>query len=56
MRNRMGVWDRADRDPQFKALVNMLTAWMMQNTEVTPTELREEIGRASCRERVYVLV
>ena len=55
MRNRMDVWDRAERDPQFKALVDMLTAWMMQNTEVTPTELREAVMCAASNVELYTM-
>lgn len=55
MRNRMGVWDRFERDPQFKALVDMLTAWMMQNTEVTPTELREAAMCAASNVELYTM-
>ena len=55
MRNRMDVWDRAERDPQFRALVGMLTAWMMQNTEVTPTELREAAMCAASNVELYTM-
>ena len=41
MRNRMDVVDRAERDPAFKALVDLLTSWLMQHPDCTPTELRE---------------
>ncbi len=41
MRNRMDVVDRAERDPAFKALVDLLTAWLMNNPDYTPSELRE---------------
>ena len=41
MRNRMDVVDRAERDPAFKALVQMLTAWLIDHSDYTPTELRE---------------
>ena len=41
MRNRMDVVDRAERDPAFKALVNLLTAWLMDHPDYTPSELRE---------------
>ena len=41
MRNRMDVVDRAERDPAFKALVQMLTAWLIDHPDYTPTELRE---------------
>ena len=41
MRNRMDVLDRAERDPAFKALVQLLTAWLIDHPDYTPTELRE---------------
>ncbi len=41
MRNRMDVIDRAEQDPAFKALVQMLTAWLIAHPDYTPTELRE---------------
>ena len=41
MRNRMDVVDRAEQDPAFKALVQMLTAWLIAHPDYTPTELRE---------------
>lgn len=41
MRNRMDVIDRAQRDPAFKALVQLLTAWLIDHPDYTPTELRE---------------
>lgn len=41
MRNRMDVVDRADRDPAFKALVQLLTAWLIDHPDYMPTELRE---------------
>lgn len=41
MRNRMDVVDRAERDPAFKALVQLLTAWLIDHPDYTPTELRE---------------
>ena len=41
MRNRMDVVDRAERDPAFKALVQMLTAWLIEHPVYTPTALRE---------------
>jgi hypothetical protein len=37
----MDVVDRAERDPAFKALVDLLTAWLMDHPDYTPTELRE---------------
>lgn len=48
-RNRMDVRDRFENDPQFKALVDLLTAWLMQNPNVTPTELREAAMLAAYR-------
>lgn len=41
MRNRMDVLDRAERDPAFKGLVHLLTAWLLDHPDYTPTELRE---------------
>ena len=41
MRNRMDVVDRAERDPAFKALVDLLTAWLINHPDYTPSELRE---------------
>ena len=41
MRNRMDVIDRTQRDPAFKALVQWLTAWLIDHPDYTPTELRE---------------
>ncbi len=41
IRHRMSVIDRCQTDPQFKALVDMLTAWLLEHSDFTPTELRE---------------
>ena len=41
MRHRMSTIDRCQQDPMFKALVDMLTAWLMEHPDYTPTELRE---------------
>ena len=41
MNTRMHVLDRFDHDPAFRALVDMLTAWLMQHQDYTPTEMRE---------------
>ena len=41
MRNRLDVIDRTQRDPAFKALVQLLTAWLIDHPDYTPTELRE---------------
>lgn len=41
MRNRMDVVYRAEQDPAFRALVSMLTAWLIAHPDYTPTELRE---------------
>lgn len=41
MNNRMSVVDRFQNDPQFKALVDLLTAWLLEHQDFTPTELRE---------------
>ena len=39
--NRMDVVDRVQRDPAFRALVQMLTAYLIDHPDFTPTELRE---------------
>jgi hypothetical protein len=38
---RFDVQDRFQNDPQFKYLVDMLTAWLIDHPDFTPTELRE---------------
>lgn len=39
--HRMDVLDRFENDPAFRALVELMTSWLMQHSEFTPTELRE---------------
>lgn len=55
MRNRMDVWDRFACDPQFKALVDMMTAWLMDHPEFTPTELREAVMCAASNVELYTM-
>ena len=55
MRNRMDVQDRFERDPQFKALVDMMTAWLMSHPEFTPTELREAVMCAATNVELFTL-
>lgn len=55
MRDRMGVQDRFENDPQFGALVNMLTAWLMAHPDYTPTELREAAMSAAMRAEMMTL-
>ncbi len=49
MKHRMDVQDRFQHDPQFKALVDSLTHWLMSNPSCTPTELREAAMLAAHR-------
>lgn len=49
MRNRMDVLERFDRDPAFRALVDMLTAWLLQHRDFTPSEMREAAMCAASR-------
>ena len=49
MRNRMDVLERFDRDPAFRALVEMLTAWLLQHQDFTPSEMREAAMCAASR-------
>lgn len=53
-RTRMDVYERFDRDPAFRGLVDFLTAWIMQNPTFTPTELREAAMVAATRAELYV--
>ncbi len=46
---RMDVMDRLENDPAFKGLVDMLTAWLLQHADFTPTELREAAMLAAHR-------
>ena len=55
MRNRMDVMDRVEHDPQFKALVEMMTAWLMSHPEFTPTELREAVMCAATNVELFTL-
>lgn len=55
MRNRMDVADRFERDPVFKAVVDMLTAFLMDHPDMTPTELREAAMCAATRVEVVTL-
>ena len=48
-RNRMDVRDRFENDPQFHALVEMITAWLLAHPDFTPTELREAAMLAAAR-------
>ena len=53
-RTRMDVFERSDRDPAFRGLVDLLTAWIMQNPTFTTTELREAAMVAATRAELYV--
>ncbi len=46
---RMDVMDRFENDPAFKALTEMLTAWLLEHSDFTPTELREAAMLAAHR-------
>lgn len=45
----MDVRDRVEQDPALKALVDLLTAWLMEHSHYTPTELREAAMYAATR-------
>lgn len=52
---RIPVHERYREDPQFHMLVDMLRSWIIQNPEITPTELREAVMlAASIHEMTYV--
>ena len=46
---RMDVVDRFENDPAFRSLTEMLTAWLLQHSDFTPTELREAAMLAAHR-------
>lgn len=55
MKNRMSVHERFDNDPLFHSLVDVLTAFLMEHPDYTPTELREAAMVAACRVEALTL-
>jgi hypothetical protein len=51
----MGVQDRFEHDPVFKSLVDMLSAFLMNHPDITPTELREAAMCAATRVEAMTL-
>jgi len=45
----MDVIDRFEHDPAFRALVDLMTHWLLGHPDVTPTELREAAMCAASR-------
>jgi len=51
---RMDAFERYNRDPDFKILVDLFYQFLIQN-EYTPTEIREAANVAACKQEMLTV-